>query len=68
MVPAADALDLTLEELPKLWGRYEKEEHWGVAKWAAVKCNQQPWSRFKKRMQEAGVWDDEMEKLPPATI
>lgn len=63
----ADAEDLPLEEVPTLYKAWKAEGRWGVEKWCCRRRNQRPQPPVERQMREAGVWDAEMEALPPNT-
>lgn|ERR1035437_6318202 len=61
--PAADAEDLTLEELKSLHQLWKEDKKWGSVKWICKKRNLQPWPRIKELMIKEGVWDETLESL-----
>lgn len=61
---AADAEDITFDELPELYKLYEKDKKWGSVKWVCMKRNARPLAHIIKHMKKDGAWDDSMEQLP----
>jgi len=63
-VPAADAISLTLSELPDLFEKYEKMGDDGCLLWLCVKQNEQPRERIITKLKERGTWSETFENLP----
>ncbi len=59
----ADAEEATLEELPALAAEIERNALWGSSIWACKHRGEPPQEPVVRRMKEAGVWSDELQKL-----
>ena len=40
------------------------DRHWGWARWACIKCDEQPQGPVREAMERAGVWDEVLAALP----
>lgn len=59
-----DSEDLPFTEIGALFKRHRDDPRWGVSKWCCVRRQMQPQAPIRRKMKEAGVWDEEMESLP----
>lgn len=60
----ADAESLTRDEIEEVYKAWKADPSWGIDKWCCRKRRQQPQDPVIEQMKEAGVWDEDMEKLP----
>lgn len=63
----ADAEDLPLAEVRRLYKLWTAHGGAGVDKWACLRRRQKPQPPVEQSMRKAGVWDAEMDALPSNT-
>lgn len=60
----ADCEPLPNDEIPNLYRMHVADRSWGALRWLCLRRNQQPQAPRKKKMIEAGSWDETLEALP----
>ena len=59
----ADAEDLNISELPKLYDFWKNDNKWGVIKWVCKKRNEKPQEPVMKDMSKENSWENWMDDL-----
>lgn len=59
----ADAMDLPLVELPKLYKMWKADPKWGVEKWCCFQRKLRPQKPIIEMMKKQGAWGQDMEAL-----
>lgn len=61
----ADGEHLPHSEIGNLYRRHLADPVWGSTIWCCLRRNERPQLPVEKKMREAGVWNEEMDGLPP---
>ena len=59
----ADAESFSTSDIGPLIKAHLRDKRWGATKWAALHRQYRPQPPVENAMREAGVWDDDLEKL-----